>query len=272
MSYSIMAQTWHMLPGNSSGVPLELWFPSTRVVLPQKSEQIDAVYDLSISSKYNVSMSSGVFYRKMKNLTELKEGESVHLNPINWERVVEVGGSGKSYGVEFLLKKQKQKLSGWLSYSISRNLRKFTNIDKGQYFPFRYERIHNLSMFMNYKLTENSDISFVWVFGTGNPITFPNKYYYIYLPGLNNEDIKYIAHAYPSKNSFRMPSYHRLDVAYNIRKTYRKGFATWSFGIYNAYNHHNTYFMYYNFSGDDVKLYSISLFPIIPSLQFSYSF
>ncbi|MFW6328359.1 MAG: TonB-dependent receptor [Bacteroidota bacterium] len=273
LSYSKMYQTMHMMPGTSSGMPIELWFPSSSDISPQESSQSDFGFTFILSRLHQVNLTIETYYKKMKALTDLKEGESFNINLTNWEDKIETEGEGKNYGLELLLKKEAGNLSGWFSYAYSRNLRKFSGISNGDYYPYRFERIHIVTAVVNLHLKENLSLSSVWTYGSGNPITLADHFYHVYFPDVRYGDVEATAHAYSNKNAYRLPAYHRMDLALNYSKQKIKGMATWSFGIYNVYNHHNPYFLYYKrLETGEIKLYSLSLFPIIPSVNYSFKF
>jgi hypothetical protein len=77
---------------------------------------------------------------------------------------------------------------------------------------------------------------------------------------------------FETRNSYRMPAYHRLDIGVNFHKEKKWGTRTWSFGIYNVYNRKNPFFINgsVGYNGESAMLKQYSLFPIIPSVSYSF--
>jgi hypothetical protein len=249
-----------------------LWLPATDRIPPQKSVQyaIGAVNEPG----EGMELSLEGYYKTMKNLIEYKEGASFFSVDDDWEDKIEVG-EGIAYGLEFLARKQFGKTSGWIGYTLSWSNRKFENISFGQWFPYRYDRRHDVSVVFNQKLSKNIDLGITWVYGTGNAVTLPLEKYgsissfwydYQFFSG-----IEY----FENRNSYRMPSYHRLDIGVNFRKEKKWGERTWSIGAYNVYNRKNPFYLefskeYVENGPDKPVLKQYSLFPIIPSISYSF--
>jgi hypothetical protein len=79
---------------------------------------------------------------------------------------------------------------------------------------------------------------------------------------------------YGEKNGFRMAPYHRLDVGIQFTKVKKRYTRTFELSFYNAYNRWNPFF-YYIERGQTAtqnKLMQITLFPILPSVSWSWKF
>ncbi|HCC30435.1 MAG TPA: TonB-dependent receptor, partial [Marinilabiliales bacterium] len=161
-------------------------------------------------------------------------------------------------------------LTGWMSYTLSRTLRKFNNINDGYWYPAKYDRVHDFSITMNYQLNDRWNLSALWVYATGNAMTLPAGRYIIQGNVVND---------YTDVNSFRMPAYHRLDLS-ATRQLKKK--EHWEsdlvLSVYNVYNRANPYFIYFRVKGDIDHYYlsvnprQISLFPILPALTLNFKF
>jgi len=276
LSYSAMTQYLHLLSNTSIGLPTDFWVPATDKTPPQIGHQVAAGYVIDIGKGFTISTEA--YYKTMKNLIAYKEGGSFLSSGENWENIIEVG-KGWSYGGEFLLEKKIGKLSGWIGYTLSWTNRQFDNINLGNIYPYKYDRRHDISVALTYKIKENIDLGVVWVYGTGNSITLPIQQYEQYPEPSNsnfwwNPNIEY----YGAKNDYKMPAYHRLDVGVNVHKTKKWREVTWSFGLYNAYNRQNPFYLQYGFLKNDFSpnptkvLKQISLFPVIPSISYSIKF
>lgn len=281
-SYAQMQQHIHLLSNTSVGLPIDIWVPSTDSVPPQKSRQI--------AMSLNHNLKNGLFeitlegyYKTMSDLMTLKPGAQI-IGFQDWQEKVETAGEGRAYGVELFLQKKKGKTTGWVGYTLAFSERKFNNINFGDWYPYKYDRRHDLSIVLAHKFNENFDIGATWVYGTGNNITLSTaRYPEIEMGGSINgieesevNDIDY----YPSRNNYRMAPYHRLDLGLNFHKKKKWGERTWSIGAYNVYNRKNPFFIRIDnkptlVNGELVNnrvAKQISLFPIIPSVTYKFKF
>jgi TonB-dependent Receptor Plug Domain/CarboxypepD_reg-like domain len=279
-SFSKTKQFVHLLSFSGTGMPTDLWVPSTKNVPPSTANQYAIGYARTCKNLYEISIES--YYKQMYDLIDYQEGATFYNTSSDWEKKVETAGKGQSYGLEILLKKTKGKSTGWISYTLSKSTRKFENINNANSYPYRYDRRHDFSITYIYKIKESIDFSAVWIFGTGNPITlavakynavddlFPNE------SALFGFDYNQTAFLYNGKNNYRMRSFHKLDIGINFRKEKKWGERTWSFSIYNVYNRQNPLYYYYdtpsNKPSSNLRLYQQSLFPIIPSVSYNFRF
>ncbi len=291
-SYAQMTQYLHFLTNNTVGLPLDLWMPATDRIEPEHSWQASTGFSWLWQNKYTVT--GEVFYKSMNNLVEIKDGESVFTLSMDndnetWEDKV-TQGIGWSYGAELMARKDFGRLSGWISYTLAWSWRQFDSINGGEPFPYKYDRRHDLSIALNYKLNKNITLGAVWVYGSGTPVTIAT--YQILDPmtlGANDEllsdnDVYYTGiDVYSGRNNYRLPAYHRLDLSANFTKQKKRGTRIWSLGLYNAYNHINpfytelydkgmdTYYATMNYQPDYV-LRVYSLFPVMPFISYRFEF
>lgn len=267
-SYAKTTQFLHLLTNTSIGLPTDLWVPVTDSIPPQQGNQVAIGYTRELPKGYRVGAEA--YYKTMKNLIEYKEGASFFGSNQNWEGLVEVG-NGYSYGLEMLFEKRTGKTTGWIGYTLSWTNRQFANINNGEEFPYRYDRRHDISFVLTHKFNDKVDIGVVWVYGTGNAITLAlQKYNSSGGVEFGESEVNHI----DQRNGYRMPSYHRLDLGVNIHKPKKWGEATWSFGLYNAYNRQNPFYLDIGYlkNGNEKVLKQISLFPILPSISYSFKF
>ncbi len=266
-AYSKMQQYLHLLSNSTIGLPTDLWLPVTKRIKPQLSHQyaIGAVY----GGLHQVDLSVEGFYKEMDNLIEYKDGASFIGSSKGWEEQVEVG-RGIAYGVELMAKKDIGRTTGWIGYTWSKTDRQFDNLNSGEWFPARYDRRHDASIVISHKINEKIDIGSTWVFGTGNALTLStHEIERLDADTQYQPTVSYFEH----RNNYRMPNYHRLDVGINFHKQKKRGVRTWNISIYNVYNRKNPFFIYAGHNDADQKvLKQISLFPILPSITYSYKF
>jgi hypothetical protein len=284
-SFASLTQYDHLLSNSTIGLPTDMWVPSTNIVRPQKSWQISSGIEYNISDRFELT--SEVYYKGMTDLISYGDGASYFNSYTSWEEKVETG-TGKSYGLEVMIQKTKGKLTGWIGYTLSKSTRKFASISFGREFPYTYDRRHDLSVVVNYRLNDRIDLNGNWVLASGNAITLSEEKY-LCLQGLHTmwlfrtgyfkrdeltNDIGIVEH-FDLRNNYRMPVYHRLDAGINFRKTKKWGERVFSLGAYNAYNRLNAFYIYYTYEDNPVQekvLYKVTLFPFIPYIRYTISF
>lgn len=261
----------HLVSISSVSLPTDLWMPSTDRVKPQLGRQYSIGY---FKNFYKNMFESSVelYYKKMYNLVEFKEGALIEDNIRNNIDNNFTFGEGESYGVELFINKQMGKLTGWIGYTLAKTTRFFPEINDGKPFPAKYDRRHDVSVVLMYDINPQLNVSLVWVYATGNTTTLPVSRYII---GGN------IINEYGPRNSFRLPPYHRMDISVNWNpkpKKQRTWHSSWNFSIYNLYNRKNPYYIYFDTKGDitqgylEVKAKQVSLFPLLPSITYNFKF
>jgi len=286
-SYSQMNQYIHLLTGSGPNMQNDIWVPVTDVVAPSLSKQFAFGLERTFKKgEYEVSLEA--YHKTMNNLITYKDGVAILSSTSDWQTQVETNGTGKSYGLEFLLQKTKGPITGWIAYTYSKTTRQFENKNYGKPYPFKYDRTHDFNIVYLQKIKSNIQFSATWVYGTGNPYTLAaGKYLMSTGPGdnLNQKSAYYnYGQVYNELNSYRMRSYHKLDVGINFYKSVRRGERTWSLNIYNLYNRQNPYYYFLETTGQFDKkgkeipgsgktvLKQQSYFPIIPSFSYSLKF
>lgn len=263
----------HLLSNNSVGLPIDLWVPSTADVTPQRAWQATIGAEWLLSEAWSFSVEG--YYKWMDELLSFSEG-ATFVN--DWEKNV-TQGEGEAFGVDVMLRKQMGGTQGWLSYSLAWAHRSFERINLGQPYPFTFDRRHDLKLVVIQELGDQWDFGVSWVFGTGLAFSLPLETFEVSFPGVPDGPILGID--YGSKNQFRLPYYHRLDMSVNYQKVDRRGRAhKFQLGVYNAYNRNNP--LYYTFNRSLVvqnnaiverrELVGVRLLPLLPSLSYSLQF
>ena len=259
----------HLATNSSSTLPTDLWVPSTHRVNPQLGWQYAVGYFRNFNDNaWETSVEA--YYKTMENQIEYKEGANVQT--IRDPEEDFTFGKGWSYGAEFFINKVKGRFTGWIGYTLSWTERRFPKLNNGARFPAKYDRRNDMSIVANYNLTEKWKLGAVFVYGTGNATTYPERFYVIQ----GN-----LIQQYGSINSYRLPAYHRLDLAatYTPNKhPERKLKSSWIFSIYNTYSRANPYFIYFDQTGSpyqgtlQVNARQVSLFPILPTVTWNFKF
>jgi hypothetical protein len=263
-SYTRNMQYLHLLSNTTSTTPLDIWQPSTNNVKPGIADQISIGYFQNFENNdYEASVE--VYYKNLQNQLDYRNGADLLANPHVEAELV--NGEGIAYGIEFFLKKNIGKFTGWISYAWAKSERTFSEIDFGKPFPAKYDRANDISLVGSYQYNEKWNFSATWVYNTGNAVTYPSGKYLI-----DGNVINY----YAERNGYRMPDYHRLDLSctYYFEK---KGSYTSSlnFSIYNAYGQKNAYSIAFKQSKTDpekTEAVMTYLFTFFPSLTYNFNF
>lgn len=259
-SYTRTSQYLHLLSNSTTTNPSDLWIPSSNNVKPEYADQVDLGYFRNFNdNEYEASVE--LYYKNMQNLIDYKNGADLQLNP-TVESLLRYG-KGWSYGMELLVRKEFGRFSGWVSYTLSKTQDQIPGINNGQPYPATQDRTHDISIVTIYNYNATWTFSAVWVYNTGNAVTFPSGNYWI--------DGRLVPY-YTERNGYRMPAYHRLDLS-----------ATWtlgpksnlSFSLYNAYDRYNAYSITFRQDPNDpnkTQAVQTTFFPIIPSVTYNFKF
>jgi hypothetical protein len=263
-SYTRNVQNLHLLSNSTSSDPTDLWIPSSNNVKPEIADQESLGYYRNFKNN-QYEFSSEIYYKIMQNQIDYKNGAQLRANE-NVESQL-LFGRGRAYGWELFLKKKAGKLTGWIGYTLSRTELKIDGINNGNYFPARQDETHDVSVVGIYQASKKWTISATWVYNTGNAVTFPSGKYEV-----NGEVVFY----YTERNGYRMPAYHRLDLAATLQGKETKKFeSSWTFSVYNAYNRKNAYSITFQQDPNDAaktQAVEYSLFGIIPSVTYNFKF
>ena len=265
-NYSRTRQYMQLAQNATAGTPMDVWFPSSPNVLPQIADQIALGYFRNFKDNM-LESSVEVYYKSMQNSIDFKDFADVLLNHLV-EGELRFGKSW-SYGAEFLIRKNTGKLTGWISYTYSKTLRKFKDINNGDTYNAPYDKPHDISIVLSYDLHPRWEVAATWVYSSGQPATFPTG---------RAEYGNLIVPIYSDRNAYRLRDYHRLDVSVTWKKK-KKENAKWDWdlnlSVYNAYARHNTWSI--NFVQDDKDPYityaeQTYLFSILPAITFNFKF
>jgi len=271
-SYNRMSQYLHLISNTSSPTPLDIWAPSDNFFKPQILDQFAIGYFKNFNDdNYSIEIES--FYKKMKNRVDYIDGAELIANN-DLEQII-LNGIGRSYGLEFFLRKNTGKLQGWVSYTISRAEQQTpgrnaneTGINDGKWYKSGFDKLHNLSVTATYKKNERWSYGAIFTLQSGQPSTFPDgkfDYQGISVPnfGLRNEN--------------SLPVFHHLDVSatYVPKPNKQKGWqGEWVFSIYNLYNRQNAASINFRQNADTAASEAVqfSIFGVMPGITYNFKF
>lgn len=273
LSYNRMSQYIHLISNTASATPLDIWAPSDRFLKPEISDQIALGYFQNFNNDaYTLEVET--FYKKIKNKADYIDGAELVAHKAI-ERLL-LNGEARAYGLELMAKKNTGKLTGWLSYTLSRAEQKTPGrnanepgINNGAWYRANYDKLHNLSITAIYQLNRKWSFGGNFIWQSGKAATFPNgKYMYQGISVAN----------YGTRNANSLATYHHLDLSatyYTPNPDKKKGWqGEWVFSIYNVYNRKNA--ASYTFGQDVTTGWSearrMSIFGIIPGITYNFKF
>ncbi|MDB5282815.1 MAG: outer rane receptor protein [Bacteroidota bacterium] len=264
ISYNRNSQYLHQLSNTTSTNPTDLWIPTSKIVKPEIADQVALGY---FGNFFHGAFQPSIetYYKYMQNQIDYASGADLILNKYVESQVVL--GKGWAYGVEAMVKFDIWKIHGWVGYDWSRSQRKFPDIDGGTPYYAKQDRTHELSIVTMYDINKKWTVSAVWVFYTGNAVTFPSGSYQV-----GSVTVPY----YSSRNGYRMPDYHRLDLGATVQlKKHKRWEHNLNMSLYNAYGRRNVYSI--NFQQDpknpaNNQAVALSLFRWVPSITYNFKF
>lgn len=279
-SYARMNQYLHLVANSSVALPTDIWYPSTKNVKPQASDQVSLGW--TYLPVKNILITNEFYYKKLHNQIDFKDFAQLFANDALEDEFR--FGDGYSYGVELGVEKQEGDLTGWIGYTLSWTQRRFNGIQENRYYSPRYDRRHDLSIVAIYEINKRLSVTGTFVYGSGDVSWLPSgRFYFQDIPG---NTVEPVVPSYGDRNTFRLAPYHRLDLGLVWRFFPRWGEHDLTLSVFNALDRRNPYFVYLDTETttldqggviiEDVPnrivAKQVSLFPIIPSITWNFSF
>jgi hypothetical protein len=264
-SYSRTVQYAQIASSSTGGLPIDVWFPVSPNVKPQKCDQFALGYFRNFMHD-GIETSVEIYYKNLQNVIDFKD------NAITFGNLQIDGqlrsGKGRSYGAEFLVRKNVGKFTGWISYTYSRSFRTIKDINKGKEYSSPYDRPHNFVIVANYDITRRITVAANWIYNTGKPVTLPYAQYTI-------NGLTYAVYN-GKRNESRYPAYHRLDLSFTC-KLGKLDNTRWqhevNVSVYNAYARHNTWAITFEQDGNGgIATKNMYLFSAVPSISYNFKF
>ncbi len=272
-SYNRMFQYLHLISNSTSPTPVDVWAPSGRYIDPQFSDQFAVGYFRNFNDNgYEASLE--LYYKDIRNMVDYVDGADIIAN--NQIETQILSGDGRSYGAEFYLKKSTGKLTGWISYTLSRSERRVDGfgagdpgINNGQWYATNFNKLHDLSITGIYELSKRWSFSGTFILASGLPSTFPEGRY---------EYAGIIVPHFAERNQDQLPTYHRLDLSATLKRRPKNGKQNrgeWVFGLYNVYNRINAnsiYFIEDEENPGETNAFKSALFGVTPNITYNFKF
>ncbi|MBK9337001.1 MAG: TonB-dependent receptor [Lewinellaceae bacterium] len=272
VGYHRTAQFLHQIGSFNISLPFELWVPTTALVPPELAWQVSGGIGLRRSG-WNVQL-EGYHKRLDRVLTFLSSSTALFAggaeDASGWEDRI-IAGTGTASGLEFMLEKRTRTTAVGLVYTWSVAERHFPDLNSGRPFPFRFDRRHDVKITVQQQLFKWLDANMIWTYATGNAITLAGVKYQHHTP---NGDIERNVFVYTDVNGYRLPALHRLDMALNAHFGKKRLQHELQFGVYNAYNRANPFFLYVDGTGSDGKAKAVqyTLLPLLPTFRYAVKF
>ena len=282
-SYNRLTQYIHLMSNTAASTPLDVWTSSTNNIKPQISDQIALGYFKNFGdNEYETSLE--IYGKDLQNQIDYADRSNLFLNP-RFEKDL-LFGKGRAYGVELYIKKNKGKLTGWVSYTLARTERQVESLNNGNWYPTRYDRTHTLNVVGQYELNKK------WSFGANLALISGVPYSLAPQQG-SYENFTYGITGAGVRGNIRLPMYNRLDISAtkkNKKALFGKGESEWVFSVYNLTNRRNPFSIYtqpkedktpvdvlkpedYNQQIANVEAVRLSIIgSLIPSVSYNFKF
>ncbi len=262
--YARNVQHLHLLSNSVASSPSDQWIGNSYNIKPEIADQLSLGYVTKLF-KSNFEFTAETYYKYLQNQIDYKDG--AEINTVSDVESVLLYGIGRAYGLELLLKKKEGRLTGWVGYTLSKTERKIDGINEGKWYNARQDRTHDISVVGIYELNSRWSISGVFVYNTGDAVTYPTGKY-----NLQGQTL----YQYAARNANRMPAYHRLDFSatYEKNKTKRMH-GSWNFSLYNVYGRENAFRISFKDDPNDptrTQIIRTALFKWVPSVTYQFKF
>ncbi len=263
-AYSRNAQNIHVVSNSTSASPTDVWLATTLNTKPELSDQFAVGWFKNFKeNKYEFNVET--YYKLLNNQIDYRNGANTTANDLLEGELLY--GIGRAYGIELILKKKQGRFTGWFGYTLSKTERKVEGINDFEWYNAKQDRTHDLSIVGIYDITPKVSVSALFVFYTGNAVTFPSGKY-----EMNGET----QFSFTERNASRMPDYHRLDLGVTwYRKNTEKYESSWNFSVYNSYGRQNAYSISFRESETEpgkTEAVQVSLFRWIPAITYNFKF
>ena len=264
LAFARNVQHLHLLSNATASSPSDQWIGDSYNIKPELADQTSIGYTRNFKNN-TYELGAELYYKDMQNQLDYKDG--TNINTIADVESALLYGIGRAYGFELLAKKKIGLVSGWISYTLSKSERKIEGINGGDWYNAKQDRTHDISIVSIVELNSKWSVSGVFVYYTGNAVTFPTGKY-----SFEGQTI----YQYAKRNANRMPTYHRFDISVTYENRDRKKRETsWNFSLYNVYGRENAYRI--TFQDDPLdktktQIVQTALFRWVPSITYNFKF
>jgi hypothetical protein len=266
LGYSRTTQDIRAISSTTQSMPIDRYTMTSNILKPETADQVSLGW-MGMTTDGAYDFTAETYYKHINNTYDYRDGKSFY-SEIEVERLL-LGGRGRAYGLELCARKNKGRLTGWLSYTLSLSENKIPGINGGQWYTASNDRRHDLNIISMFHLTKHWDLTATWRYTTGQAMSAPSAKYEI-------DGTTY--YYYAERNGYRAPAYHRLDISASHTKRIgrrRRLTRIWAFGVYNAYNRYNPFSISFVNDRDKptgTKAEQTSIYGILPSVSFTLKY
>ena len=264
LAYARNVQHLHLLSNATASSPSDQWIGDSYNIKPELADQTSIGYARNFKNN-TYELGAELYYKALQNQLDYKDG--TNINTISDVESALLFGIGRAYGFELITKKKTGVVSGWVSYTLSKTERKIEGINNGNWYNAKQDKTHDISIVSIVELNPKWSISGVFVYNTGNAVSFPTGKYV-----LGGQTI----FQYACRNANRMPAYHRMDISVTYEnKNKKKQESSWNFSLFNVYGRENAYRI--SFVDDPsnkfkTQIIQTALFRWVPSITYNFKF
>lgn len=262
--YARNVQHLHILSNSTASSPSDQWIGNSYNIKPEISDQYSIGYVNTLNQNM-FEMSTELYYKNLQNQLDYVDGAEV--NTLADVESALLYGVGRAYGFEWLLKKKEGLFTGWVSYTLSKTERKIDGINQNNWYNAKQDRTHDIAVVGIYTINSKWSVSGVFVYNTGDAVTFPTGKY-----AFQGQTL----YQYASRNANRMPDNHRLDISVTYDKKRKKKIQeSWNFSLYNVYGRENAYRITFQDDPNNLsrtQIIQTSLFRWVPSITYQFKF
>lgn len=254
----LYTQYFHKICLTQGGLPTDFFTLADSTLVPERAVGTGIRYTTHLFEK-KYTLQAEAYFKQIYHIVE-SQGNILALvnNGFDYNSLL-VRADGRNAGMNLMFQKNRGVITGYISYSYGRALRKIPALDGSEKYIYSasYEREHDLNIVLNANFAKRWHVSAQFVLASGIPYTPVEEVYM-----LNNT----LIWVYGKYNSKHIPIYHRLDLScsYDIIKRNGRNLGI-NLSIYNVYCRKNAQFMVYR--KDFTTAYGSALSTIIPSIS-----
>jgi hypothetical protein len=269
-SYNRTVQYIHLLTNTTSPTPFDVYAPSGQFIEPQLGDQVAVGYFRDFDE---FTFEVEAYYKEVQNRIDYVDDADLIANDAI-EQVI-LNGEARAYGLEFLARKTRGNLTGWIAYTLSKSEQRTpgrtpieSGINNGAWYNTAWDRTHDFSVTAQYELSPRWSFGANLLFQTGRPNTFPTAQY---------EYQGQVVPVFEPRNASRLDNFHRMDISATLTpkaKKEKRWKGEWVFSIYNVYNRRNAASVSFreNIDTGANEAVRLSIFGIIPSVTYNFKF
>jgi hypothetical protein len=268
--YNRMYQFLHLISNTAAVTPVDVWQPANKDFKPQLSHHASIGYFRNFKEK-KYEFSAETFYKTTDNILDFRDGAKLILNDRLSEDLLQ--GTARAYGIETMAGIVSGKVTGNINYTYSRSFRTVkgetegASVNRGKEYPSNFDQPHVLNLSWKYSFTRRYHLTGTFTYHTGRPISVPIRGYFY-------ENM--LISGFSGRNQFRIPDYHRLDLAFVIEGNHKRkklGDGTWVISVYNVYARKNAYSVFYTTSYGLLKPHRLAIIgTALPSVTYNFTF